>query len=1222
MDGRLRLYSLTIQQFKVEEDIPAPAVNILISSYYGIIAASFLSFEGIFSVKSVFRANLTSILWLPFLLMQLALLIALGFALRKKYKIEEKPSFGVKITSYMKMIYIYVFTPFSVWLFGYPSFSYLDESGGPVYSAALSAFSCILLFLCIVLNMLFLQLMRNSYPTEGKLSTPNINNETIVYFLLLIMQLSVQIDPLLSTLTKGIIHCFQAVVITGLCWMTAFSPVYWNLSTNSLYVKHLARLATLRIYLLVVQYFGASLTLPAFGIPFYLILQLLAAKFMSTLAYRIILTKVSTSSSRPSSQDLYYAVFMHELLRIKSVRGDEMTPFEGELYLRTCRELFSNKKNTYYEDGTSFNLLFKYYEYLVTERVLNEFELHALLLIQIQNCSKFMAILPSTLHKISKKNVGKSSKSNFKYFHIWSLLQGRMAIMYSGLYDQSHFEFRSISDIYWDLSNCQSISDQFERPSQDSSSMSSKSINHNNLDIQRIFKVKDRFLSTVSQIVIYLQTKYELFSRIVEKPVHETSYLYQTHAKLRSLAAQIDSSFLHMVDTLQPTPYVLAAATAYFLKVRFNIREAESLFKRYKIQLTKLQSHSRNISKITNLNMTQNSVCMKVEVSKPNTGIILDISPGYKDYLGSSEREVLGMDVNCLFPGFMQEAHKEMMQELQTLSIFNKQKEFQLNGFDGFLRPLNFCIKLSCDSKGNIYALCLLRVMEANNQFMLILDENLDIMSAEIGFWKIMQSLGCVYKQTNLREVSGTLCVNLNMLAIMNKMDPQEADDSFANYYKYLWKKTLKSSYAGFEGCGVQHKLNVDLAGPDSNTDVPITAYFSPLKFAGQNYHRIMLQFDLSNHREAGKQNAYMWKMNPRVKFEGKVNDTTSLLSLRNISISEQQRSRLSNHQMQPKREAQMSNLGDIGDIVNFETIIESIRKLTQNNGLLIDVPSKQLTKEVTESLLWVGSYVEQLENSKNPEGRPSNVLQDQYNTFRSQQASNFPHNQVILTLPQPNISDISHSLAVSRQGDNTNAMIAPPTNRTLTGLQISPETAKEIADPLLNHSLLAVNLNAQSLKQLKVTGQTDKDINTLTNPNPNRTPSGVDLAEDPPSMPINRLSRYTNRTAQLDKKLSFILEGQASRNRHSHSRGHMGTKIQTTHMQSIGNSQHRIVMLSNHSSSKRASEINSNNSNLVEEGYVLPQIVKNIQNNVVFASSHHRVEALLKNIVVGLSLT
>jgi hypothetical protein len=42
----------------------------------------------------------------------------------------------------------------------------------------------------------------------------------------------------------------------------------------------------------------------------------------------------------------------------------------------------------------------------------------------------------------------------------------------------------------------------------------------------------------------------------------------------------------------------------------------------------------------------------------------------------------------------------------------------------------------------------------------------------------------------------------------------------------YLMEENAyQSSYAGFEGCGVQHKLNVDLAGPDSNTDVPITAY-------------------------------------------------------------------------------------------------------------------------------------------------------------------------------------------------------------------------------------------------------------------------------------------------------------------------------------------------------------------------------------------------------------
>jgi hypothetical protein len=337
------------------------------------------------------------------------------------------------------------------------------------------------------------------------------------------------------------------------------------------------------------------------------------------------------------------------------------------------------------------------------------------------------------------------------------------------------------------------------------------------------------------------------------------------------------------------------------------------------------------------------------------------------------------------------------------------------------------------------------------------------------------------------------------------------------------------------------------------------------------------------------------------------------------MTVSEQQRSRLSQHQLLPKREAQRSNLGDKGDIVNFDYIIDAIRQLTQKNGLFAEVTSKQLTREVTESLLWVGSYVEELENSKNPERKPSYALQDQYKSLKSQQSINEHPIQNTLTLPQPNASQISHSLAIVKQGDNPNALMVPPTNRTLTSYQNIPETGRETIDPLLNQSLSAVNLNAPNLKQHKTAGPTEKDIvKTFSSPNPNFSRGGADLVDDPMLLMTNRMSKNTSRSSRRQKKLSSILEGQAMKGRNSIATNG-GTKVGNVHtrdMQSKINSGLKVVLMGTGSPNKQLSEINSNYSDSLQAANI-PQLAKQMESNVVFASSPYRVEALLKNIVV-----
>jgi len=163
------------------------------------------------------------------------------------------------------------------------------------------------------------------------------------------------------------------------------------------------------------------------------------------------------------------------------------------------------------------------------------------------------------------------------------------------------------------------------------------------------------------------------------------------------------------------------------------------------------------------------------------------------------------------------------MQELQTLSIFNKQKEFQLNGFDGFLRPLNFCIKLSCDSKGNIYALCLLQFYHSFNQFMLILDQHQKIISTNSSFKHLLEELGLETDSIKMSDISSTISSYLNMISIA-KLGIGSVDRKVPPRVFALWREYLAEALAPYEGQEIIHFLEMKF--PTTNKTTPIFCAF------------------------------------------------------------------------------------------------------------------------------------------------------------------------------------------------------------------------------------------------------------------------------------------------------------------------------------------------------------------------------------------------------------
>src|SRR3990167_1977832 len=191
--------------------------------------------------------------------------------------------------------------------------------------------------------------------------------------------------------------------------------------------------------------------------------------------------------------------------------------------------------------------------------------------------------------------------------------------------------------------------------------------------------------------------KTEVFSTLFEKRQHKSHCLYKCNELALKHAEGLDRAFTKLIETNLVGNYVLASGVAYFLKVRYDVRRAEMVLKMYKSRLSRYEGFCHSSLKgISIINFQFNSVIMRVNLGQDSAlDGITDISPNYADHLGVPDSaEPVGTNLNTLFPGYLAQAHKKMMMNTADQPIFNNQKDFHLNGFDGYLRASKYVIKL------------------------------------------------------------------------------------------------------------------------------------------------------------------------------------------------------------------------------------------------------------------------------------------------------------------------------------------------------------------------------------------------------------------------------------------------------------------------------------------------------------------------------------------------
>lgn len=137
------------------------------------------------------------------------------------------------------------------------------------------------------------------------------------------------------------------------------------------------------------------------------------------------------------------------------------------------------------------------------------------------------------------------------------------------------------------------------------------------------------------------------------------------------------------------------------------------------------------------------SVVIKVALEKEQIGVITSVSLNVNHFLGEFEKEeLLGKSVNCFLPEQMAEVHLETMQSEKVIPILNKNRPFLINDLHGNLKEVIMTIKLASQTSSSV---CGYGLMTFETKFKgpsLLLDDQLNILSSNSTFTRLLEQLG------------------------------------------------------------------------------------------------------------------------------------------------------------------------------------------------------------------------------------------------------------------------------------------------------------------------------------------------------------------------------------------------------------------------------------------------------------------------------------------------
>src|SRR3990167_2735523 len=922
-----RWFRFLLQQYKADEFLSIGLAKTYLTFYFVITTISITDFQGIDNFYVGYKLDSTSdlVIRLCILAFLLTTLATFGWGFLLEEKISSAPSLITFVGCHLRYTNTYLIFPSCIWLYSKDAIV-PDETAK---TNGTNVFSWIHLILSFVtyLTSIF---MRSHLPTRGKLNTPYRISECATYLVITILVILTRISTQATfKLTIQTISMTLSCLVMAVAW---FMQTFWWKSINNFYLIGFVCMNSFRIVIRVLQDVNQKPNFMEY-IAFIAIFTVVFGRFAYNLSSHRLIQRIE-QSARTSNIDNYMLFFSYDLCReadeaemsgrlprgllfylSQTGRDSSRRELAARQRIRDHKTL-DNPYMRYTEDGSLIDQgmrgsqiqtdhkmsihdpMWAYYRRLSVSKPTSADEVFVFLLLQLIFLNKNLMMISPTL-LMYKKTLGSQAKSSLNLFIVESLLQGRLENLSRSDEHNSEETVRPtlsqiVSEITRDLDSTMSTEAMFYSKLRFTSNKLKKSTTDNTsivLDLTKVLVTKSEFLEAMCKVNKLIDVKTDIFTMLFEKYVHKSSILYHKNGSARTVALQIDNLFNNLVQNELTPSYILACALSYYLKIRFDIQKTEKIFKVYQTKLSRYHALSLNpVKEITEQNFQYSSVVAKINIAQELTlGMIADISPNYSDYLGTAENaDPTRVNINSLFPGKMSETHIKMMKATSDQPIFNMQKDFQLNGFDGILKPLRFILKLDSSVATGLHCMALLKFPTSKQKTLLLVDDKLQVVSAEQEFWQTLEAFRGLASIEKLGTLSDTLTLQIALMKFLVSTEEKvlfadnesntEPGHSASDYdasrgkiqenngeeggssavgsgsqefsYQRLKHRVLEN-FNTYENTGILHTVSDEMRLPPGLAGLPFLANIEQAPFGREKYYRIWVTFDLNYNKEA-----------------------------------------------------------------------------------------------------------------------------------------------------------------------------------------------------------------------------------------------------------------------------------------------------------------------------------------------------------------------------------
>ena len=205
--------------------------------------------------------------------------------------------------------------------------------------------------------------------------------------------------------------------------------------------------------------------------------------------------------------------------------------------------------------------------------------------------------------------------------------------------------------------------------------------------------------------------------------------------KARKKVCSVISKIVKIKEKEDFATYLFPLIIFFYAGIQYNIEEAVSyvmIFKK-KLRLLIGRSFNKRLKSETGVHQELDSITLQILIEKDKVGKVANASLNYRDFLGDDPNEtgILGKSVNILLPNDFAQNHLNEMASISNMKVLNNNRFFIIQDLEHNLKRVNAIIKIAPSITEPISAYSLLSFNSSNTSPSLILDEKLNIISAD-----------------------------------------------------------------------------------------------------------------------------------------------------------------------------------------------------------------------------------------------------------------------------------------------------------------------------------------------------------------------------------------------------------------------------------------------------------------------------------------------------------